>query len=76
MIRRLSKEEEKIWKKCKMLNNKDLNLKDTEVKETLSEIPLENNVNTTQKTYLSYVTDTFSSIYNYLINKLWYKNNS
>lgn len=32
-----------------MLNTKDLNLKDTEVKETLSEIPLENNVNTTQK---------------------------
>ena len=59
MIRRLSKEDEKIWKKFKMLDNKDLNLKDTEVKETLSEIPLENNVNTTQKTYLSYGTDTF-----------------
>ena len=59
-----------------MLDNKDLNLKETEVKEKLSEIPLENNVNTTQKTYLSYVTDTFSSIYNYLINKLLYKNNS
>ena len=59
MIRPFPKGNEKLCNKIKMLD-----IKDTGVEETLYEIPLD----ITQQTYFSYIIDTFSSIYNYLIH--------